>query len=230
MYEINLTAPETNSRDFPLARRVVLDRYVRLYEEHAPDGKLTLKRNVPQRDLVASSYTPIILSHTQTIAGAFVYGLYASAFALTRPMMEALLKQAMLGEYEGDDNGWKNIPDRRIRVTRKHLRQLESRSGCSDILPWWTSLKPVLNDFVHGGKGQLTSNPVDDNGWPQYPGAWFWSSMLIATMSALVTSSWFWAHIGYEKRCQRILDAVTQEDWGALTVLHNGQQVRIIGR
>ena len=32
MYEINLTALETDSRDFPLARRAVLDRYVRLYE------------------------------------------------------------------------------------------------------------------------------------------------------------------------------------------------------
>ena len=47
----------------------------------------------------------------------------------------------------------------------------------------------------------------------QYPGAWFWSSMLIATMSVLVTSGWFWAHIGYEKHCQRILDAVIKEDW-----------------
>ena len=230
MYEINLTALETDSRDFPLARRAVLDRYVRLYEEHAPDGRLTRKRSVPQRELVASAYTPIITSHTQTIAGAFESGLYASGFALTRPMMEALLKQAMLGEYEGDDDGWKKIPDRRIRVTRKHLQELESRSGCSDILSWWTSLKPVLNDFVHGGKGQLTSNPVDEHGWPQYPGAWFWSSMLIATMSALVTSGWFWAHIGHEERCQRILDAVTKEDWGALTVLRKGQHVRIVGR
>ena len=230
MYEINLTALETDSRDFPLARRAILDRYVRLYEEHAPDGPLTRKRSVPQRELVASAYTPIITSHTQTIAGAFESGLYASGFALTRPMVEALLKQAMLGEYEGDDDGWKKIPDRRIRVTRKHLQELESRSGCSDILSWWTSLKPVLNDFVHGGKGQLTSNPVDNNGWPQYPGAWFWSSMLIATMSALVTSGWFWAHIGHEERCRRILDAVTKEDWRVLTLLHKGRHVRIVGR
>ena len=88
----------------------------------------------------------------------------------------------------------------------------------------------MLNDFVHGGRGQLTSNPIDDNGWPRYPAAWFWSSMLIATMSALVTSGWFWAHIGHEDRCQRILDVVTKEDWGALTLLHNGQHVRIVGR
>ena len=230
MYEISLSAIETHSPDFPLARRAVLDRYVRLYEEHAPDGRLTRKRSAPQRELVASAYTPIITSHTQTIAGAFESGLYASGFALTRPMVEALLKQAMIGEYEGDDDGWKKIPDRRIRVTRKHLQELESRSGCSDILSWWTSLKPVLNDFVHGGKGQLTSNPVDDNGWPQYPGAWFWSSMLIATMSALLASSWFWEHIGYTERCRRILDAVTKEDWGALEVDHNGQRVRIAGR
>lgn len=230
MYEINLSAIETRSPNFPLARRAVLDRYIRLYEEHVPDGRLTHKRSVPQRELVASAYTPIITNHTQTIAGAFESGLYASGFALTRPMVEALLKQAMLGEYEGDDDGWKKIPNRPIRVTRKHLQELESRSGCSEILSWWTSLKPLLNDFVHGGTGQLTSNPIDDNGWPQYPGAWFWSSMLIATLSALLASSWFWEHIGYTERCRRILDAVTKEDWAALEVSHNGQRVRIVGR
>ena len=35
----------------------------------------------------------------------------------------------MLGEYKRDDDGWKEIPDRRIRVTRGHLKELESRSG-----------------------------------------------------------------------------------------------------
>ena len=230
MYEIKLATLETDSRDFLLARRAVLDRYNRLFAEHTPDGPLTRGRDAPQRECVASSYTAIVMSHTQTVAGAFNSGLYASGFALVRPTLEALLKQAMLGEYKGDDDGWKKIPDQRIRVTRGHLKQLESRSGCSDILPWWENLKPVLNDFVHGGRGQLTSNPIDANGWPRYPGAWFWSSMLIATMSALVTSGWFWAHIGHQERCQRILDAVTTEDWRALTLIHNGQHVRIVGR
>ena len=109
------------------------------------------------------------MSHTQTVAGAFDSGLYASGFALVRPMLEALLKQAMLGEYKGDDDGWKKIPDLRIRVTRANLKALEFRSGWSDILPWWENVKPVLNDFVHGGRGQLTSNPIDENGWPQVP-------------------------------------------------------------
>ena len=145
-------------------------------------------------------------------------------------MMEALLKQSMLGEYKEDDDGWKKIPDRRLRVTRTSIAELESRSGCSDILPWWADLKPVLNDFVHGGRGQLTSNPIDNKGWPQHPGAWFWSSMLIATMAALVASGWFWAHFGHEERCERILDAVTKEDWGALALTNNGQRFRIVGR
>lgn len=87
----------------------------------------------------------------------------------------------------------------------------------------------MLNDFVHGGRGQLTSNPIDDKGWPQYPGAWFWSSMLIATMSALVASGWFWAHIGHDERCERILDAVTGEDWTTVALTHNGQHFRIVG-
>ena len=77
------------------------------------------------------------------MAGAFNSGLYASGFALVRPMMEALLKQSMLGEYKEDDDGWKKIPDRRLRVTRTSIAELESRSGCSDILPWWADLKPV---------------------------------------------------------------------------------------
>lgn len=230
MYKIDLATLETDSRDFPLAKRAILDRYNRLFAEHTPDGPLTRRRDAPQRECVASSYTAIVICHTQTVAGAFNSGLYASGFALMRPMLEALLKQAMLGEYTEDDDGWKKIPDRRIRVTREHLKELELRSGCSDILRLWDNLKPVLNDFAHGGRGQLTGNPIDDDGWPRYPGAWFWSSMLVATMSALVTSGWFWAHIGHEERCQKIMDAVTKEDWQVLTLFHNGQHVRIVGR
>ena len=40
MYEINVAALETDSRDFPLARRAVLGRYNHLYEEHTPGGRL----------------------------------------------------------------------------------------------------------------------------------------------------------------------------------------------
>ena len=58
-------------------------------------------------------------------------------------MMEALLKQAMLDEYNGDDDGWKKIPDRPLRVTRTSIEELESGSGCSDILPWWGEIKPA---------------------------------------------------------------------------------------
>ena len=54
--------------------------------------------------------------------------------------------------------------------------------------------------------------------------------MLIATMAALVASGWFWAHFGHEERCERILDAVTKEDWGALALTNNGQRLRIVGR
>ena len=30
----------------------------------------------------------------------------------------------MLGEYKGDDDGWKKIPARRINVTRAQLKEL----------------------------------------------------------------------------------------------------------
>ena len=39
-----------------------------------------------------------------------------------------------------------------------------------------------------------------------------------------------WAHIGHKERCQRILDPVTKEDWGALALTQKGQRVRIVGR
>ena len=230
MHEINVATLETDSSDFPLARKGVLDRYNRLYAEHAPEGKLTPRREASQRERVASSYTAIVLNHTQTAAGAFNSGRYASGFALVRPMLEALLKQMLLTAYTGDDDGRQKLVAERIRVNRRSLKDLAARNEWPDISQWWEGVGPILNDFVHGGKGQLTSNPIDENGWPQYPGAWFWWSMFIATMSVLHTSACFWAHFGYEERCQRILDTVTKEDWGALTLVHNGQVVRIVGR
>ena len=136
----------------------------------------------------------------------------------------------MLGDYERDDERWKSIPAQNVKVTKKALEDFAARSGVSDVLPVWNNLSPVLNDFVHGGKGQLTSNPINEQGWPQYPGSWFWSSMQVVTMSALITSGWFWAHIGDEERCRAIMDAVTGDDWGSITVKRNGQPVRIVAR
>lgn len=110
--EIRVAALQTDSPSFPLARKAVLDRYDRLFRARAPDGRLTRRRDAPQHQCVASAYTAIVLSHSQTVAGAFNSELYPSAFALVRPMMEALLKQSLLGEYRGDDDGWKRIPDK----------------------------------------------------------------------------------------------------------------------
>ena len=93
-----------------------------------------------------------------------------------------------------------------------------------------TMPSPVLNDFVHGGRGQLTSNPINESSQPRYPGAWFWSVMLLYTMCVLLTSGWFWAHLGDEKRCRAILDDIRKEDWGTLAMWRNGQEVRVVAR
>ena len=63
------------------------------------------------------------------------------------------------GELAGSHCGTIADSDRRIRVTREHLKELESRSGCSDILPLWDNLKPVFHDCVHGGRGQVDEQP-----------------------------------------------------------------------
>ena len=98
MYEINVAALETDSRDFPLARRAVLGRYNHLYEEHTPGGRLTRGRDAPQRECVAGSYTAIVMSHTQTAAGAFNSGLYAVGLIRFRGHLPK-------GEYDVDHGG-----------------------------------------------------------------------------------------------------------------------------
>ncbi len=163
-YEINASMLDTTHREFPIIRDALLSRYDLLFDKHVPDGCLLRERDASEQQAVAGSYTRIITSHTQTIAGAFKFDLYASGFALLRPTVEAMLKQGMLANYRGDGDGWKKIPNKALTITRKHLRQLEEQSGCFDILPWWSGIKPLLNDFVHGGIGQLAGNPIDDNG------------------------------------------------------------------
>ena len=49
-------------------------------------------------------------------------------------------------------------------------------------------------------------------------------------MCVLLTSGWFWARLGDEERCRAILDAITKEDWGTLTIWRNGQEVRVVAR
>ena len=184
-YEINASNLDTSSREFPIILGALVDRYDRLYGAHVPDGHFDRGRDVTEPQAVAGSYTKIITNHTQTVAGAFRSELYASGFALLRPTVEAVLKQGMLADFEGTGDGWKKIPNKPLRITRALIRQLEERSGCSVILPWWTEIKPLLNDFVHGGRGQLAGNPIDDNGHARYPGEWFWTSMLITTICHL---------------------------------------------
>ena len=209
-------------------KQAVLDRYNRL-SRHVPQGPLTRRRDAPQRECVASAYTAIVVNHAATVAYAFHSERYASGFALVRPALEALLKQALLGGYDSDNDGWKTIADKRIKVTRHSLTELASRPGGPDLEPLWSGLSPWLNDFVHGGRGQLTSNPVNEDGWPAYPGDWFWTAMLIATIAMLSTCGWFWAHMGHGERAQTLLADMSAENWGTITVWRNGPPIRIVG-
>ena len=119
MYEINMAAMETDSAEFPAAMDALQQRHQRLYLLHLPDGSLTRTGDPPERQLVAGSYTPVIMNHAQTVAGAFDNQLYASGLALVRPLLEALVKQCMLMYHEGDDDGWRDIPSMRRRVNKK---------------------------------------------------------------------------------------------------------------
>ena len=228
MYEIAIANLVTDSPEFHFVKEAVLDRFRRLHNRCVPSGPLVRQRDATQREVVASVYTIIIGGHAWTVADAFKDERYASGFALVRPMLEALLKQILLSSYEDGNDGWKSIPDERVRVTRARLKDLASR-GWPDITPLWQSLSPWLNDFVHGGRGQLTSNPINEDNKPVYPGDWFWTAMLITTLATTSTYAWFWAHIGDQERCKPILDDMKALDWGLITIQRNGQTVRIVG-
>ena len=229
MYEIKVAERTTASSDFHIVKEAVLERYRRLYRRHSPGGPQTRKRDVSQRELVAGSYTVIITQHALTMDNTFRIERYASGFALARPMLEALLKQAMLLSHDGDDDDWKSIADRRIKVTRRNLADLSTRTGWPDVGPMWRGLKPWLNDFVHGGRGQLTSNPINEDSKPVYEGAWFWTAMLVASLATLAAHGFLWAHLGDDDRAKRVLDDLAEENWNRITISRNGQTVHIVG-
>ena len=66
-------------------------------------------------------------------------------------------------------------------------------------------------------------------GWPVYPGDWFWTAMLLATISMLATSGWFWAHIQDDERAKAVVADLSAEDWRTITTARNGQTVHIVG-
>ena len=226
MYEIKVVDLATDSPDFGVVRRAVLARYHRLYTQHTPDGRLTYRRAASQREIVVGTYTAIVLTHAQVATGASHSELYASGFALMRPMLEALLKQYTVGSYDRDD-GWKNDIDAQPRITKSSLRKLADRGG-PDFTLLWADFSPWLNDFVHGGYGQLSCNHNPETGKPDYPASWFWTAMLIATLSMLTNSAWLWDCLGYEDRAEAALHRMRAESWDSLTAMHNGQEVRII--
>jgi len=157
----------------------------------------------------------------------FRVGRFASGFALTRPMLEALLKQTLL--FGSDDESWESIPDKHIRVTRKKLMNLSASTGSTDMGPLWSGLSPWLNDFVHGGRGQLQSNLMNADGKPVYPGVWFWTAMVAATITVLATYSLFWAHLENDERAKKAMNDMATENWHCITTMRNGQHVRIVG-
>lgn len=229
MYDINVADLTTADQEFPLVRDAVLDRYGRLYSRHTPGGKQILGRDAPAREVVARSYTIVIVNHAHTMADVFRSGRFASGFALARPMLEAMLKQTLLFGTN-DDGDWESIADQRIPVTRASLRDLSARTGAADLGPLWRGLSPWLNDFVHGGRGQLKSNPINEDSRPIYPGDWFWTAMLAATIAVLTTHGLFWAHLGNEARAKSAIDDMAAENWDVITTSRNGQNVRIVGR
>ena len=71
MYEIKVADLATDSPDFGVVSRAALDRYDRLYKQHVPDGRLLYRRDASQREIVAGTYTAIVLTHAQVAASAF---------------------------------------------------------------------------------------------------------------------------------------------------------------
>ena len=228
MYEIRTADRPTDHKEFCIVKEAALDRYRRL-ARHVPKGRMIRRRDAPEREKHAGSYSVIIASHASTMAYAFHSDLYASGFALARPTLEALLKQALLTAYREDDDRWRKIVTKRINVSRKSLKDMATRTGWEDLSQRWTEFAPVLGDFVHGGTGQLINNPINEDGRPTYPGDWFWSAMFIATFSMLVTSGWFWAHIKDEERAKAVMADMATEDWDTITTTRNGQTIRILG-
>ena len=228
MWEINVADLRTDSQSFPIAREAILDRYRRLRAQHLPAGDQTRKRDASARERAASSYTVVIVEHADVAMRAFGGGHYPPGFALARPALEGLIKQFLIGEHAEEDDGWQRIVRSQDGITVRKLQELSERfPELAHIVPVWKALARILNDFVHGGVGQLTSNPINAVSEPRYPGAWFWSTALIYTMCMLATSGWFWVHVGDQRRAKALVDAVAGEDWEFLTTMHNGQVVRI---
>ena len=226
MYEIKVTDLATNSPDFGVVKRTVLERYDRLYK-HVPDGRLSYKRAASQREIVSGTYMQLVVSHGFIAANAFRSDVYAPGFALMRPMLEALLKQFVVGNYGGVDDGWKHDIAAQPRINTGSLKRLAELGG-PDFTPLWTNLSHWLNDFVHGGYGQLSSNYNPTTGEPCYPASWFWHAMIITTLSMLTSSAWFLTYLGHEDRAKAVLRGMQVESWDTLTVTHNGQEVKII--
>ena len=206
----------TDDPEFAGVHAALLQEYRRLFLKYAPRGSLTRKQRAESWQVVAGGYTAIILVHTETMAEAFSSGRYASGFALARPALEALLKQSWLMTCDGED-GWEHKVTRRQPVTLKELKKMSEKTGGADLGRWWRELSPVLNDFVHGGQGQWTAN--HDTLEPRYPATWFYTTMLIAMLSMLITAALFWAHLGYPDRAQAIMaefdDEFAGKDWTA---------------
>ena len=130
---------------------------------------------------------------------------------------------------------WRRAPSRFV-LYASALVIAEARTGDADAararlhVLGTVPLLDATSEAVELTRELLAGNLIDDDGRPRYPGEWFWAAMLITTLCMLITSGWFWAHVGNEEHAYRVLNATTGENWVAITEVRNGQPVRIVGQ
>ena len=181
-------------------------------------------------ETMAASYTAVVLSHTETIAFSSKQEHYASALALVRPALEATLKQLRLAQCQNDSEA-EEIVTRKNRINRGTLEEIESLAdGGFSLTGFWTHMKPFMNDFVHGGVGQLTSNNCETEGTVEYDGAWIWTALLVASTLMLGTTATWYALSGNAEDALRIVDVAAREDWSKVQTECKGQRIVLVNR
>lgn len=229
MHEINVRNIRTNSPEFPVVRDGLVDRYNRLGRANRI-RRTTLRREMSRCEIMAASYTGVVLSHTETIAFSTRQEHYASALALVRPALEATLKQLRLALCENDSEA-EEIVTRQNRIGRGTLEEIETLGGRGfGLTKFWTHMKPFMNDFVHGGVGQLTSNNCGTEGTVAYDGAWIWTALLVASNLMLGTTATWYALSGNSENALHVVDVAMGEDWSEVQTECKGQRFALVNR
>lgn len=119
-------------------------------------GRVVKKDNI--RQLIVSGFLSLSLSHYSAIILLLEKGIYSSAFALLRPLIDSVYRGLWVSQIANTDELDKifNTEEYKFKNTYKLVKTIDKENNTNVFYKRYSQVESFLHGMVHGGIEQLT--------------------------------------------------------------------------